>query len=69
MNQVSSGDEKLLAVSQQIDDVMANISTEIRCPYCTRVTAVGENFCCGTMMRAANALMDARDRFRPSLRS
>lgn len=63
-----SGDEKLMAVSQQMDEVMAGTSTEIRCPYCLRVTQDGDPFCCPTAMKAINALFEARDRFRPSLR-
>ena len=63
-----TGEDKLMAVSQQMDELMAGTTDEIRCPYCGRVTKDGQPFCCFTIMRAMNTLFDARDRFRPSLR-
>jgi hypothetical protein len=59
---VASGEEKLLMVAQQMD-VSKDTPTQIHCPYCGGLTSEGEIFCCDTIIRALNAIADARDRF------
>ena len=59
---VATGEEKLLLLAQQMD-VYKPGPTRIECPYCKGVTNEGESFCCDTIIRALNAIADARDRF------
>ncbi len=59
---VTTGEEKLLLLAQQMD-VSRAAPTQIHCPYCGGVTSEGETFCCDTIIRALNAIADARDKF------
>lgn len=59
---VATGEEKLLLLAQQMD-VSQETPTIIFCPYCKGSTVGGASFCCDTIVRALNAIADARDRF------
>jgi hypothetical protein len=57
-----TGEEKILFLSQQMD-VSKEIPVTLRCPYCGGLTNEGEMFCCDMIIRALNAIADAREKF------
>jgi hypothetical protein len=62
-NGMTTGEEKLLLLSQQLDTIARVGLVDIQCPYCKGVTSPGKTFCCETIIKALNALADARDKF------
>lgn len=61
---ISSGDDKLMAVSQSIDGIQAGEANAVLCPYCGGITLYGGKLCCVVLAKAMTALADARDKFR-----
>lgn len=62
-NHVSTGEEKLLMLSQQMDTIARVGPVDIHCPYCNGVTSPEKTFCCDMIIRALNVLQDAREKF------
>lgn len=60
---VATGEEKIVLLAHQMD-ISTETPTEIHCPYCGGITTEGEIFCCNTIVKALNAIADARDKFK-----
>jgi hypothetical protein len=68
MSEEQEAKAKLARVAEQIARMDAmDDQFDFECPYCFRFTAPGEPFCCGTLMRAVEAILEARDKFSADL--
>jgi hypothetical protein len=54
-----NADDKLLSLEMQIDSFGKGVNT-ISCPYCGMSTPEGSVFCCTTLMKAVQAILDRR---------
>ena len=58
-----SSEDKLMFVSRQLDALQVEQDANaVQCPYCGKVTIMGNIFCCRTMVAAVEVLLDARDK-------
>lgn len=58
---VPTATEKLQFVAEQIAANPPGQRLRLDCPYCFGCTRRGEDFCCATLLKAFEAIMDAND--------
>ena len=60
--QAMTGQEKLEFVRNQMQEIWrTGQEKHVHCPYCLTTVAVGQPACCGTLYRAVNAVIEARE--------
>ena len=65
-----SSEDKLMFVSRQMDALQVEQDANaLQCPYCGKITIMGNVFCCKTMMAAVTVLLDGRDEAQRILRA
>ena len=60
--QAMTGEEKLEFVRDQMQEIWrTGQEKHVHCPYCLTTVAIGKPACCGTLHRAVNAVIEARE--------
>ena len=60
--QAMTGQEKLEFVRDQMQEIWrTGQEKHVHCPYCLTTVAIGKPACCGTLHRAVNAVIEARE--------
>ena len=60
--QAMTGKEKLEFVRDQMQEIWrTGQEKHVHCPYCLTTVAIGKPACCGTLHRAVNAVIEARE--------